>query len=716
MRLFIAEKPSVAAAIARELNPAAERTGHYYDCGEDKVTWCFGHLLSTAEPEDYMEGLERYDIDGSAKNRPRWSIDQLPIFPTEWKMIVNRVPRKGKFPDVEEQKKLNAHVQAIKNLIYKASVVVNAGDPDREGQLVVDELLQFVNCQKKVMRLWLNAVDPASVRKSLQSLEPNSKYKGFMESALGRQRADWLIGMNMTRLYTIIWGSRGGSSDILISVGRVQTPTLAMVVERDKEIAAFKPHDYYSAAFLMHVGEGGSEPLKLKWVRDEAEKEVPIGRVDAEGRIINRAFMEQLVAQLDGREARVSDVVSEEKQEGAPLPYSLSELQKAANKLFGYSPKDVLNGCQALYEKYTLTTYPRTDCGYLKESQHGEAPEVWKAVMANLGSIKANLQSPGCLDMSRKSRAWNDKKVTAHHGIIPTACLKNLNDLPAREKNLYMMIVKRYAAQFLPDYEFMSVSISVNSGTHLLQTKGRVVTQNGWRGIDLWAAGVDGHEQRGPDDDEPTDDAEVANLPEVAVGMTGHLQGGTLGQHKTTPPPRFTGALLIDAMQNIHRRITNPHVRKMLKETEGLGTEATRADTIDTLVKRGYIEERKKGKKVEYHSTAIGQLMVDFIPGIFTSPQLTAYLESRLADIAESKDALDKVEEKIRELVYCAIVDGKNGTNLERLDPAHLPQHIIDAIDKQAKLRMEKQRQAKEKAAQKKMQQSANRNGQKQSA
>lgn len=632
MRLFIAEKPSVAEAIAKQLNPSARKTQHCFDCGEDMVTWCFGHVLQTARPEDYDE---RYKS---------WSLQHLPIVPEQWRLLPNQ--------------KYSGHIAEMKKLIRQADIVVNAGDPDREGQLLVDEVLQFVGNRAKTQRMWLNAIDPSSIKKALQNLEPNAKYRGFMEAALGRQRADWLIGMNLSRLYSKIWEQRGGPS-VVISVGRVQTPTLALVVNRDREIAAFKPHDYYSLQFTFREADGQAIPVK--WQRDRAEDKVPPGRLDADGRIIQRSFMEGLQAQLEGAKAVVESVTGEDKVENAPLPYSLSELQKEANKAFGFSPKEVLDGCQALYEKHTLTTYPRTDCGYLKESQHGEAPEVLAAITANL---TGELDIPAAVDLTRKSRAWNDGKVTAHHGIIPTPCKKPLSELSAREKALYGMIVKRYLAQFLPPHEYTTVRITVVAGSHELESMAKIIKDIGWRVLVT----------RDADEDEETPAVDVEE------GARGVLLSPELKKHATKPPERFTGALLIDAMKNIHRFVTDTAVRSRLKESEGIGTEATRADIIDGLVDKKFIEERKAGKKVEYHATPLGQFIIDFMPHLFCSPELTAFLEGKLSDVEEGKIPLSEVEHLMVRMVVAAVEDGKEGLGLERLNPSMLPDHVKQAL------------------------------------
>lgn len=632
MRLFIAEKPSVAEAIAKQLNPSAHKTQHYFDCGDDRVTWCFGHVLQTARPEDYDEKYKS------------WSLQHLPIVPEQWRLLPN--------------KNYGAHIAEMKKLIRQADIVVNAGDPDREGQLLVDEVLQFVGNRAKTQRMWLNAIDPSSIKKALQNLEPNAKYRGFMEAALGRQRADWLIGMNLSRLYSKIWEQRGGPS-VVISVGRVQTPTLALVVNRDREIGAFKPHDYFSLQFIFREADGQTIPVK--WMRDRSEDKVPPGRLDAEGRIIQRSFMEGLQAQLDGAKATVESVTGEDKVENAPLPYSLSELQKEANKAFGFSPKEVLDGCQALYEKHTLTTYPRTDCGFLKESQHAEAPEVVAAIKANMAG---DLDVPAAVDLSRKSRAWNDKKVTAHHGIIPTPCKKSLAELTAREKALYGMIVKRYLAQFLPPHEYTTVRITVVAGSHELESMAKIIKEIGWRVLVA------------------RDAEEDADAPAVDVeeGARGVLMSPEIKKHATKPPERFTGALLIDAMKNIHRFVTDPAVRSRLKESEGIGTEATRADIIDGLVERKFIEERKAGKKVEYHATPLGQFIIDFMPHLFCSPELTAFLEGKLSDVEGGKIPLSEVEQIMVRMVVAAVEDGKEGIGLERLDPSMLPEHVKQAL------------------------------------
>lgn len=637
MRVFVAEKPSVAEAIAKQLSRDAKKTQHFWECGEDKVTWCFGHLLEMASPEDYNE---RY------KN---WAIRDLPVVPEHWKM--------------RSKGSNGSHLSEMKKLLTSASLIVNAGDPDREGQLVVDEILQYYRIRTKVQRLWLNAVDPASIKKALASLEPNEKYHPFMETALGRQRADWLIGMNLSRFFTTLWTERGGKR-VTFSVGRVQTPTLALIVARDKEITAFNPHDYFTLQCCFKSVNG--EAVQLKWVKDRAESQEPPGRRDQDGRIIQRSYLDEIATSLQGARAVVEDSTGEEKTEHAPLPFSLSELQKLANKRFGYSPKQVLDGCQALYEKYTLTTYPRTDCGYLKESQHAEAPAIFAAVRANMGN---DFDWPERLDPEMKSKAWNDKKVTAHHGIIPTVTKVNLGDVPERERRLYGLIVNRYLAQFLPPHVYIAMKIVVLAGTHQMEATARAVKKIGWRVLE-------------GKDEEEGEEAPVVDLDE---GEIGHISDAVVKRQTTKPPERFTGATLIDAMKNAHRFVGDDDVKAILKDSEGIGTEATRADTIDGLVARFYIEEHKKGKKTEYRSTVLGEILIDFLPKLFTSPELTAYLETRLADVGKGNLTLAELENVIVRMLIATIEDGKEGIGLDKMDPSKLSAHQLAAIEENSR-------------------------------
>jgi len=332
MRLFIAEKPSMAQAIANAIGGARKQRTHNVCEGGDVVTRCFGHLLEQAPPEAY---------DARAK---AWTLETLPIIPGTWRKEIK--------PDAKTQ------FAAIRDLVSKASEVVNAGDPDREGNLLVDDVLEAAKNKVSVKRIWLLGLDQANVKRALASLKPNADCKGYTAAAEGRGRADWRIGMNLSRGFTLGWQRRSNAGTL--HVGRVQTPTLGFVVARDREIANFKPVDYFNLKFNFEHTGGVFSAL---W---QPRKDTP--SLDAEGRIVDRSLVNDLVKTTTvGRVAKL-DVKTGQKK-SAPLPFSLSAMQKEANKRFGYAPDEVLEICQSLYEAHKVTTHPRSDCGYLPETQ-----------------------------------------------------------------------------------------------------------------------------------------------------------------------------------------------------------------------------------------------------------------------------------------------------------------------------------------------------------
>ena len=417
MRLFIAEKPSLGRAIAAGLGSGKEKDGAIY-LGSDIVTWCFGHILEQCSPEDYDEKYKR------------WRIEDLPILPQVWK---NKVK-----PDAKKQYLL------IKKLVHEADEIVNAGDPDREGQLLVDEVLADLGVlkgNKPIRRILLNALDEKSVREALGNLRSNQDFVGLRSSALARSRADWLIGMNLSRIYTI--RAREAGYQNIVSVGRVQTPTMGLVVRREIEIKTFRPITFFTPRILWQHAAGS---FLAKWKPREMEG------VDEEGRIVSRATAEQILAAVRNASAQIRSMEQKKGTSPQRLPYSLSALQIDAGKIYGYAPQEVLDTQQSLYEK-KLTSYPRSDCDYLPENQLADKDTI----LDHLAALGADF-SPFAANAERniKSRAWNDAKISAHHAIIPTTLRPDYAALTDKEKNLYALIAKSYIAQFYPAQEFLT--------------------------------------------------------------------------------------------------------------------------------------------------------------------------------------------------------------------------------------------------------------------
>ncbi len=580
MRLFIAEKPSLGRAIAAGLGNQKKAEG-CIRCGDDIVTWCFGHMLELAWPRDYKPEYAH------------WRREHLPIIPSQWKYKV--------------KKDAAAQLDIIGSLLRDADSVVNAGDPDREGQLLVDEVLEHFHYTGQVERIWLASLDEVSVRKALANLTDNARYAPLRDAARARSRADWLAGINATRALTIK-GRADGRSDVL-SLGRVQTPTLALVVARDLEISHFKPVDYFvlKASLVHSAGD-----FAAAFVPSEAQ-----AGLDSSGRLTDAAVAEALVAAHKNTDGLVTEATREAKTKAAPLPHSLSSLQKAASSKLGMSAQQVLDTAQALYEK-KLTTYPRTDCRYLPEEQFADAA----AVLAALSSVPGLERVAGAADASLKSAAWNTKKVTAHHAIAPTGEIPP-DSLPQKERDLYLMIATAFCLQFHPTMRYEAQKVAVTLADTRWEATGRHIIDPGWTAFS-------GH-------DDEDDDSDEQSLPSLEKGDAVHCRDVQTLKKKTSPPSRFTEGTLIEAMANVHRFVSDADAKTALKDARGIGTEATRAKVLETLKERGYLATDKKALV----STPLGREVIALTPPALKDPITTAEWESRLESIAQGAESLD---------------------------------------------------------------------------
>ncbi|WP_298705217.1 DNA topoisomerase 3 [uncultured Veillonella sp.] len=632
MRLFIAEKPSMGREISKYLpeQQRVQRRDGYIIQGDDVVTWAFGHVLEQAEPGDYNP---RYK---------RWNAADLPIVPDEWKLLITKSSEK--------------QFHTIKDLIEKADVIVNAGDPDREGQLLIDEILLYVNNNKPVQRILLNALDEKSIRAALDDLRDNKDFYNLQQSALARARADWLIGMNLSRAYTL--AQRRMGHKVTFPIGRVKTPTLALVVRRERELENFVPLDYYTLKVLYGHEKG---QFWATW----QPKDEQVG-LDPEGRLLKREIAQELANRLmDSHEGIIEKREKNKKKEAQRLPLSLSALQVAAGKAYGYDPQQVLDTAQKLYEK-KLTTYPRSDCDYLPQNQYADK----KTIIGNLSHNAGKLGTwASKADLTIKSRAWNDKKITAHHAIIPTTVPCKVDTLPPMERNIYFLIAQSYIAQFYPEHEYEQTKLTVLQNEEHFVAHGRVVTVLGWKELfqkskkstssgadeagdstdaDEMVLGDDTHEggTLGETNEGSTKRSrkqqpieESGELPAVKKGDTVTVENIAIDAKQTKPPSRFTAATLLQAMKEIHKYVKNEDLKKQLKAVSGIGTEATRATIIDELINRKFMSV--KGKKKVIQPTDLGYLLVDALPEEMLYPDETAVWEERLAAMSEGEGTLD---------------------------------------------------------------------------
>lgn len=593
MRLFIAEKPSVAKAIATELGITGKGDG-YIECGSNFVTWCFGHMLEQAEPDEYTAD----DIPRTKSGKKRWRVEDLPIIPTTWILK----------PKDNARKQLGI----IGNLLKKADEAVNAGDPDREGCLLVDEVLEHFHYKKPVYRFWVGAQDSVSIQRGLASLKKNIEYQGWSNAARGRSRADWLIGMNLSRAYTLS-AQRNGAQDTL-PVGRVQTPTLAVVVNRDREIENFKPESYHVIKITVHHDNGD-------FIATWKAKEDQTG-LDSSGRLCDTNIANALVANTKGQRGIIASYKQEAKKKNHPLAFSLSTLTAMASARYGFSAEEVLNVCQSLYETHKLTSYPRTDCSYLPEAQFADAPRVLEAVRHVNPDMAALVDGA---DLSIRSRTWDDSKITAHHGIVPTMQKGNKDALTNREQLIYEMIVRVYLAQFYPVHEYMQTTVDVTVANERFVATGRVITRNGWRDVF--------------DQNDDANENESDKLPSP-MNQGDHVQCTDATRHdmKTKPPEYFTEGTLIMAMENIHKYVNDLEHKKMLREGDGIGTSATRASIISELKRRKFLDT--KGKHLI--STQLGRSIIDAMPEVMRNPTLTALYERMLKGIEQGTETLEQ--------------------------------------------------------------------------
>ena len=579
MRLFIAEKPNLGKAIARGLGGGRTEQG-CIRCGDNIVTWCFGHLLEPAYPEAYCPEYAQ------------WRREHLPIIPSSWKYVVKRTSK--------------AQLDTIGKLLRDAASVVHAGDPDREGQLLVDEVLEHFRYRGPVFRIWLPSLDDRSVSIALGNITDNAANAPLRDAARARMMADWLVGINATRALTIT-GRENGRTEVL-SLGRVQTPTLALVVARDREIAHFKPSDYFvlRASIIHPHGE-----CSVTFVPSDSQD-----GLDSSGRLVDLAQVAAVLESVNGKEGTVLESLREKKTRPAPLPHCLSSLQKSASARLGMSAKRVLDVAQSLYEK-KLTTYPRTDCRYLPEEQHGEAASI----LSRLAGVSGLEQLAGKADSRLKSTVWNTKKITAHHAIIPTG--EPAESLAGEERALFLLIATAYCLQFHPPMRYEAQKIAVALGDTRWEASGRRLLEAGWTALSR--------------DDDDSDEQEQELLPLMEQGDAVRCRNAESVRKKTSPPSRFSEGSLIDAMAHVHLLVKDGQAKATLKESKGLGTEATRANIIETLKERGYLVAEKKS----IVSTPLGQEIIDLTPPALKDPITTAAWEDQLEAIAQGKGSLD---------------------------------------------------------------------------
>ena len=599
MQVFIAEKPSQGRDIARILG--CYQKGEGYLAKEGIVTtWGFGHLLHPASPECYDE---RYK---------KWTLDDLPIIPEKWKL--------------EPNAKSTTQLRIVKKFINEASEVVIATDADREGELIARLILGYVRYNGPIKRLWLSALDDASIKKALAQLKEGTETENLFWAGLGRQRADWLCGMSYSRASTLVFGGHGN----VFSVGRVQTPTLRLIVERDREIENFNPKPYYQITAVF-------DDINCDWMVPDAAKG------DDQGRCLHRSFAEQVVQKCLHQQGFIETCETKKKSQPAPLPLSLSELQKIGNNKYGYNAKTILNTAQALYETHKATTYPRSDCSYLPLSQFSEAKNITSNLEKLCPEYGTLIQK---CNLDYQSRCWNDIQVSesSHHAIIPIdnpkVLLSNMSDI---ERNIFDIIVRYYLAQFMGNYIFNETIIKIICQDEYFRTKGIIPLETGWK------AAIN----------KQFDKNHIA-LPAVNKGDQVTCQAIELHDKLTTPPAHYVDSTLIAAMKNCGRQVEDAHAKKTFAEVQGIGTEATRADIMETLKQRNYV--KNNGKFII--STTKGREIIQQLPDGLSNIIITAQWEQKLSEVAKGQakynDFIRGIEESLKaNIEIIKAMDGK---------------------------------------------------------
>lgn len=627
--LIIAEKPdmgrNIADAFITKENPKVIPGKGFVSIGDITVTWCFGHLMRSFHPQEYNKDWEL------------WKLDTLPMIMEQWRVKVNTTSADGK---TKELSKLN-QFNIIKKLISESDIIYNAGDPGREGQLIVDEILFDLNIpQNKTKRLNLQSLTRTAVLKEFANAKNNSDYYNVYQAGLARGIADWLTGLNATRLYSIN-AQKAGYRGVL-SVGRVQSPMLSIVVNRDEEIENFIPHDYYT---LLAEFKSKAGVFNLGW-RPNAN--TPENVLDKEKRIIDMNFYKSLVNKVKGQQGTVFDMVNTSGKEKAPLPFNLSKLQIYANKKWGMSAKEVLDTCQNLYEKHKVQTYPRTDCQYLPPDQFDLAPQILNNVSGYFPQLATAIKSA---NTNLKSQAWDESKLSDHFGLIPTGKTASTEAFTKNEALIHQAVCERYIAQFYPDCEFNTSTVTVTCANEIFKASGKMITNPGWKSV--FSDMEDDKVDTGKNNE--SDELTNSSFPPLSKGEGVLNTGLKTASKKTKPPARHTEGTLLAAVTNIHTLVDDPKQKAILKDKKGIGQEATRASIIEGFFYKKLLV--KQGKSII--STSGARTLIHALPKILIDPALTALWEDELDKIAQGKLSLGQFKKMQENFITKIINDNK---------------------------------------------------------
>ena len=587
-KLVIAEKPSVAQSLAAVIGAATRKDG-YLEGNGWRVSWCVGHLAGLADADSYDPKYAK------------WRYEDLPILPKHWQMAVGKDKKK--------------QFDVLKQLMNAPDVteVVNACDAGREGELIFRSVYELAGCQKPMKRLWISSMEDSAIREGFANLRPGADYDGLRDAALCRAKADWLVGINATRLFSVLYHRT-------LNIGRVMSPTLALIVQREAEIDTFKPVPFYTVVL-----------------------ELPGFSVFGE-RMKDKGAAEQLKTACQGAAVTVKKVERKEKSEKAPALYDLTTLQRDANRLLGYTAQQTLDYLQNLYEK-KLCTYPRTDSRYLTSDMAESLP-----VLVNLVANAIPFRK-GIAISCDAAQVINDKKVTDHHAVIPTRNLQgaDLSGLPVGERMILELVSQRLLCAVAEPHTYSETAVTVECAGAEFTAKGKTVKRSGWRALDAaYRAGLKNAEPDKETEDKALPDG--GRLPELSEGQTLPLSNAAVKEGKTSPPKHFTEDTLLSAMETAGKDDMREDA-----ERKGLGTPATRAGILEKLVSTGFLERRKSKKTVQLMPSKDAVSLITVLPEQLQSPLLTAEWEHRLSEIERGElapeDFMAGISAMLRELV-----------------------------------------------------------------
>lgn len=601
--LIVAEKPSVGREIAKVLGVRGDGRGGFIQNDRYVISWAVGHLIGIAEPDE-----QNKEWSG------RWNMNQLPMIPHKFKLAVIQSSQR--------------QYGIVKSLMERDDITdcINATDAGREGELIFRRIQIMAGFTKPVSRLWASDMTEKGLKKALDNTLPDEKKRNLGLAAFARAEADWLVGMNFSRLFTVKNGS-------LITVGRVQTPVLKLLVDRRREIEHFTPQDYWTVvAALTHK----DDTFNAQWYAPPEFKET---RIDTEQDAL------AVGEACRGKDGKVDSVKSQSRQQKPPLPFDLTTLQREANSRFGLSAKDTLAVAQALYERHKLVTYPRTDSRYLTKELFGE-------ILGHMRAAYHHFPEPAQIAAERikggkaKFACVNDKKVSDHHAIIPTAKRADKNRLSKDEWNIYEMVCRRFIAAFMPPAKYSATTLWAIIEDHRFKATGKVFKDLGWLSAEPWRTSKDNP------------------LPKLRKGSTVTASDLEVKKHQTKPPSHFTDASLLAAMETAGKLVEDEELSDAMKD-RGLGTPATRAQTIETLLSRKYIyKEKKKLIASDAGCNAVDSIN-SFLPHV-TSPEMTGAWEKRLKDIEQGKDTYPAFMHDIRKAVHEGVYKVRNWRAVDR--------------------------------------------------